>query len=1114
MLEFDNKFTSQSRPDINLASAEYDLGNKMLFNGKLVKNLSGFNVQYYYAIDTNEEQPDNYFPSNGSFDIPGNTFTSGVHTIKVIFKKKGTNYILYTFTETVNVFDNLTTNTWVKNGDEPYLTTNGGTTKCIITKECVDKFAQKTFYVDSSRQTTNSSASNYTTESGTYFNPFVKVSDAVNRINAGSAADYTIYVKDGTKEENITTNLNIKNNVNIETYKNSVGDGLGNATLEYATIAGSTNAVAISANKVSITGIKFLNTSDSNTEKTGISVSASSSLTMKRCTVERFIQDNPTFAAGGILILGGASVDITDCVISKNTGYQGGGIHNKGTLTLTDCTISGNTATNNGGGIYNTGTLTFSGNCLIGEATKNPIQNPSDFSNRAAGTGGGIYTTKPFTVKNGNTLKVYGNIALSYGGGIQIELSEEGSITGLDVQNCYAQGDSSHGGGISIMRDNVKFTLSSSNIKNCKATIGGGVYDYDYTSDSSTYLNFDKNEITECSATEKGGGLYLSSDSKCNLKDTKISGCSSEQGGGIYNAGTCIIKKAIITGCKTTSDTESNAKGGAIYNTGSLTLGDSICNSDDSPDVIIGIGTYNGEEYTTPNEAFKGAGVYSGGGTIAATFTMNKDCVIGKYNPTSDPKKDSCGNLSIANSMLGNGGAGVFISDYNKTMTINGGFISYNYAENTAVSPSSTIPITGVGLYYSGNENNPEIKNLVISYNKANIANSLYSAVEGVGIYLYKSVTLNNVKIEMNAYDTTSTTSINGKGLYSNPTSTVTLKGTTYFGTDDDIYLNYENSSYFGKINVDSTLNPQNISGVTQQYVATITPGSYTADLQILKGTAVTTEYFKFAVKPNESGSSEYWLINKLGQLAHPIGTKMPGETLEVGDIVFNDGSSIPYSEGLTLTDAEKSAAIAVIFRVGDGTEGNKTLGVGIKKSAEKIVWCSFSANGYNMKFNTNSSQDGSNILHIMTQQLSDSLSDDDTRISWNADGTIDFTNSEQTQLETNYPAFEFAYYYGKNDGHNTQGTGFENGWYLPTMYELNDIYSIKETIDNALDVAGGDKFGIFAIWSSNQDPNYEEECMARVFNFGATLSSNTNYFYDKSTQQSSTYACAVRAFN
>lgn len=147
--------------------------------------------------------------------------------------------------------------------------------------------------------------------------------------------------------------------------------------------------------------------------------------------------------------------------------------------------------------------------------------------------GGGIYTIKPFTVKNGNTLKVYGNIASSYGGGIQIELSEEGSITGLDVQNCYAQGDSSHGGGISIMRDNVKFTLSSSNIKNCKATIGGGVYDC--TTNSSTSLNFDKNEITECSATEKGGGLYLSNNSKCNLKDTKISGCSSvEQGGGIF----------------------------------------------------------------------------------------------------------------------------------------------------------------------------------------------------------------------------------------------------------------------------------------------------------------------------------------------------------------------------------------------------------------------------------------------------------------------------------------------------------------------------------------------------------------------------------------------------
>lgn len=366
---------------------------------------------------------------------------------------------------------------------------------------------------------------------------------------------------------------------------------------------------------------------------------------------------------------------------------------------------------------------------------------------------------------------------------------------------------------------------------------------------------------------------------------------------------------------------------------------------------------------------------------------------------------------------------------------------------------------------------------------------------------------------------------IRGLGACQKPSPTsdlkLTLKGSTWFALNAEIALDYSDSNNtYGLIEVaDENLTPIDSYGQSVQTVAQIKSMYPYPDLTGVKvltdsvsGRYVDKNKSKFLVSPPEGAE---WFINSEGKLFSPIGTKAPGD-YAVGDIVFNDGSATPYSliQGSGLTDAEKNAAIAVIFRVGDGTEGNKTLGVGIKKSAEKIVWCSFSANGYNMKFNTNSIQDGSNILHIMTQQLSDSLSDDDTRISWNADGTIDFTYSEQTELNNKYPAFEFAYYYGKNDGHNTQGTGFENGWYLPTMYELNDIYSIKETIDNALDVAGGDEFGTSAIWSSNQDVNSGEEKQARAFNFGATSSSDKNYFRDKDVLIGDTYARAIRAFN
>ncbi len=72
------------------------------------------------------------------------------------------------------------------------------------------------------------------------------------------------------------------------------------------------------------------------------------------------------------------SVDISGVTISKgNSSGDGGGIHNKGTLTLRNSTLSGNKAGGKGGGIYNYGTLTLRNVTLSG--------------NTAKSSGGGLY---------------------------------------------------------------------------------------------------------------------------------------------------------------------------------------------------------------------------------------------------------------------------------------------------------------------------------------------------------------------------------------------------------------------------------------------------------------------------------------------------------------------------------------------------------------------------------------------------------------------------------------------------------------------------------------------------------------------------------------------------
>ena len=120
----------------------------------------------------------------------------------------------------------------------------------------------------------------------------------------------------------------------------------------------------------------------------------------------------------GFLVTGGTSgfqhdggginnqgtLTLTDSTVSGNTAGHGGGIWSKGTLTLTDSTVSGNTATGTysqgGGGIWHEGTLTLTNSTVSG--------NTGDY-------GGGIVNGGTLTLIHST---VSGNTAKIPGGGI------------------------------------------------------------------------------------------------------------------------------------------------------------------------------------------------------------------------------------------------------------------------------------------------------------------------------------------------------------------------------------------------------------------------------------------------------------------------------------------------------------------------------------------------------------------------------------------------------------------------------------------------------------------------------------------------------------------------
>jgi V8-like Glu-specific endopeptidase len=169
--------------------------------------------------------------------------------------------------------------------------------------------------------------------------------------------------------------------------------------------------------------------------------------------------DNCTITGGGIYSNG--TLTVTNCLITGNTSPNAGGIWNDGTATLTDCTITGNTAQFNGGGIANLGdmasahlTLT---NCTV--------------SGNSAGSGGGI-DNGGFATLTGCTIS--GNSA-GNGGGID----DSGLLTLIDttVSQNSATNPSKGGAGISIIDDYATVTIIDSTIAgNAAVYKGGGIY--------------------------------------------------------------------------------------------------------------------------------------------------------------------------------------------------------------------------------------------------------------------------------------------------------------------------------------------------------------------------------------------------------------------------------------------------------------------------------------------------------------------------------------------------------------------------------------------------------------------------------------------------------------
>lgn len=259
-------------------------------------------------------------------------------------------------------------------------------------------------------------------------------------------------------------------------------------------------------------------------------------------------------------------VIITKFTVKNGNSTGGGGITNNGNLTLTETTITNNTATAidgyaYGGGIYNHGNLTII-NSIIAE---NTVIGDTAY-------GGGIYNDANLIINNST---ITGNTATSTngyadGGGIS---NEYGIITinNSIITGNTATGASVYGGGISDSYLGT-LTINNSYITGNTATgnyiYGGGINNW------GAFITINNSSINGNTATGTknafGGGIYNNGDLIVN--SSSINGNTATggrvYGGGIYNYNYLTIRETTLTD---NTATGVMVYGGGINNNGNLT---------------------------------------------------------------------------------------------------------------------------------------------------------------------------------------------------------------------------------------------------------------------------------------------------------------------------------------------------------------------------------------------------------------------------------------------------------------------------------------------------------------------------------------------------------------
>ncbi|CAM9481399.1 unnamed protein product, partial [Laminaria digitata] len=247
---------------------------------------------------------------------------------------------------------------------------------------------------------------------------------------------------------------------------------------------------------------------------------------------------------GGAIYAADAAITATSCVISNNTGVQGGGIFLENTVLDTDnSAFTDNTASESGGAIY-----AQASNVTVGEVVL--------FENNEASIGGALFVTgSSILTVAGDDVSFARNKAATFGGGLYALQSTAG-LTG----KAELFGNTAEFGG-AIFSDNGSFSVTGDMLlsKNFANDSGGALYgglsDIDIIAGTVVLENN--------SAVNGGGGLVMLETvlHVHTLGEAEFVGNKAGFGGAAYTSASTLLVDGGVRFAENTVD----LSGGALY---------------------------------------------------------------------------------------------------------------------------------------------------------------------------------------------------------------------------------------------------------------------------------------------------------------------------------------------------------------------------------------------------------------------------------------------------------------------------------------------------------------------------------------------------------------------